>query len=88
MFEWDEDKNLANVEKHWIRFEIAVEVFKDVRAYEVNRIVGDEIRTKFVGLIDEVVLSVVYTTRGNKYRIISARCASKTERRIYYENKK
>ena len=88
MFEWDEDKNIANVEKHGISFEIAVEVFKDVRAYEVNRIVGDEIRTKFVGLIDEVVLSVVYTTRGNKYRIISARCASKTERRIYYENKK
>ena len=88
MIEWDEDKNIANVEKHGISFEIAVEVFKDVRAYEVNRIVGDEIRTKFVGLIDEVVLSVVYTTRGNKYRIISARCASKTERRIYYENKK
>ena len=77
MFEWDKTKNQKNFEKHGITFEVAVEVFTD-----------KEIRIKYVGLLDDIVLSVVYTKRGKKYRIISARCASKTERRLYHENKK
>ena len=88
MFEWDNNKNQANIKKHGVSFELAVEVFKDEFAYELERIVNDEVRIKFVGTIDDVVLSVVYTKRENKHRIISARCASKTERRIYHENKK
>ncbi len=88
MFEWDNNKNKTNLEKHEIDFALAIEIFQDKHAYEVNRIVNDEIRSKFVGAIDDVILSVVYTKRQDKYRIISARCASKTERRIYYENKK
>jgi uncharacterized DUF497 family protein len=88
MFEWDENKNLLNLEKHGISFEVAIEVFNDKNAYENNRVVGGEVRVKFVGEIDEIILSVVYTIRKNKQRIISARPASKTERRVYYENKK
>ncbi len=88
MFEWDNKKNKINIEKHSIDFSLAIEVFQDKSAYEVNRIVNNEIRSKFVGAIDDVVLSVIYTIRDDKYRIISVRCASKTERRIYYENKK
>ncbi|TXJ01672.1 MAG: BrnT family toxin, partial [Neisseriales bacterium] len=45
-------------------------------------------RIKYVGSLDDVILSVIYTRRGKKYRIISARCASKIERRLYHENKK
>lgn len=88
MFEWDSNKNKANLEKHGINFSLAIEVFQDKYAYEVDRIVNNEIRRKLVGAIDEVILSVIYTKRKDKYRIISARCASKTERRIYHENKK
>lgn len=88
MFEWDKLKNQKNFEKHGISFEIAVEVFEDISGYEVTRIVDDETRIKYVGSLDGLVLSVVYTKRGSKFRIISARCASKTERRIYDENKK
>ncbi len=88
MFEWDENKNQKNFEKHGIAFDVAVEVFSDKDGYEVNRIVDNEIRIKYVGSLDGIVLSVVYTKRGKKYRIISVRCASKTERRLYHENKK
>ena len=88
MFEWDENKNQINIDKHGISFDIAQEVFSDSNGYEVSRIVENEIRMKYVGRIDNIILSVVYTKRGTKCRIISARCASKTERRIYHECKK
>lgn len=88
MFEWDEKKNKSNFEKHGITFEIAVEVFSDKFGYEINRIVNEEIRIKYVGELDGVILSIVYTKRDSKNRIISARCASKIERRIYNETKK
>lgn len=88
MFEWDENKNKKNFEKHGITFDVAVEVFSDKDGYEVNRIAASEIRIKYVGSLGDIVLSVVYTKRGKKYRIISARRASKTERRLYHENKK
>lgn len=88
MFEWDKIKNQKNFEKHGITFEVAVEVFTDKDGYEVPRIVDNEIRIKYVGSLDDVILSVIYTKRGKKYRIISARCASKIERRLYHENKK
>jgi uncharacterized DUF497 family protein len=87
MYEWDETKNQINIDKHGIAFEIAQEILNDPHGYEVSRVVGDEVRIKYVGKIDNVVLSVVYTIRGAKYRVISVRCASKTERRIYNEYK-
>jgi uncharacterized DUF497 family protein len=88
MFEWDDNKNIINTKKHGVSFELAVEVFGDKNGYEVNRVVNKELRTKFVGAVDDVILSVVYAVRKNKYRLISARCASKIERRIYYDNKR
>ena len=88
MFEWDENKNQKNFDKHGLTFDVSIEVFSDKYGYEVDRIVDNEIRTKYVGSLDGVVLSVIYTKREQKYRIISARCASKTERRLYHDNKK
>ena len=35
-FEWDEDKNRLNIEKHGISFEEAVHVFDDVRFSRVD----------------------------------------------------
>ncbi|MEY3451085.1 MAG: Ribonuclease toxin, BrnT, of type toxin-antitoxin system [Bacteroidota bacterium] len=66
MFEWDKTKNQKNFEKHGITFEVAVEVFTDKDGYEVPRIVDNEIRIKYVGLLDDIVLSVVYTKRGTR----------------------
>ncbi|MFM6407285.1 MAG: BrnT family toxin, partial [Microcystis sp.] len=38
------------------------------------------------GIVNQVVLFVVYTKRNGRYRIISARRANKNERRQYYQS--
>ncbi|MDJ0732018.1 MAG: BrnT family toxin [Crocosphaera sp.] len=39
-----------------------------------------------IGIVNQVVLFVVYTKRDTTYRIISARRANKNERREYYQS--
>ena len=43
-----------------------------------------EDRIKVIGMVDKVLV-VIYTERGEKYRLISARLASKREVIKYYE---
>lgn len=82
-FEWDGNKAVANVEKHAIDFVDAVDVFDDVRlVVEVDRRHGEH-RCRAIGMVEGVVLSVAYTMRGDVCRIISARRASRRERRAY-----
>lgn len=47
----------------------------------------DEDRYITIGTVGEVIF-VVYTERGEKVRLISARLANKDEKEVYYENKK
>jgi uncharacterized DUF497 family protein len=89
-FEWDERKAASNRVKHKVSFEEASTVFQDVRA----RIFDDEAhslvekREIIVGhsILNRVLL-VSFTERSRDVvRIISARLASRTERREYEEN--
>lgn len=84
-FQWDETKAAANLAKHGLRFAVAVAIFSDPWSvdYDVSRAEDQESRRKIVGVIDRVLCSVVYTFRDEKIRIISARRANKTERKIY-----
>jgi uncharacterized DUF497 family protein len=89
IFEWDEEKNKANVKKHGIDFETAAHVFKDnnrIEYYDIAHSVFED-RYITIGEIDEVliVILVVYTERSDAIRIISARKATKQERRAYYD---
>ncbi len=86
MFEWDEKKNQSNLTKHGLDFRLAVEIFSDPRAVEqLSQQDNDEVRYQIIGSIEGniVVLFVVFTKRGEKRRIISARKASKKERLLY-----
>ena len=86
MFEWDENKNLSNIEKHGISFQTASQVFKDENRIEIYDYVNSTInedRFRAIGLVDDV-LFVVFTERKNAIRIISARRATPKERRAYY----
>lgn len=86
MYEWDETKNKINLEKHGIDFKVAIEVFSDANAMvQFNREVDGEIRDQIIGKLDGeiVILFVVFTKRGQKIRLISARKANKQERAIY-----
>ncbi len=87
VFEWDEAKNRQNLAKHGICFEEAIAIFDgpvltatDPRAYGKLR----EISFGWLG--SRVVLAVVHTDRSGVLRIISARCASGKERRLFYEH--
>jgi uncharacterized DUF497 family protein len=89
MYEWDENKNQANILKHGLSFNLAVEVFSDPNAVvQYNREIDGGRRAQIIGRIDGevVILFVVFTVRGQKIRLISARKANKYERAVY-ENK-
>jgi uncharacterized DUF497 family protein len=87
-FEWDPAKNERNLAKHGIDFETAQLVFEDPFCVAfVERISDGEERWHTIGYIDDFPIVVVHTYRGTGpdelIRVISARCASSKERRLY-----
>jgi uncharacterized DUF497 family protein len=85
-FEWDRAKAAANYRKHRIRFEQAVLAFEDpfaVVELDLSENYGED-RFILTGRVLDGVLVVVYTERGERVRIISAREATDYERRNYY----
>ena len=86
-FEWDDQKNNANIAKHGISFEEAAEIF-DYPIHETVDTRADYGETRYVGIGRNqyfVLLTVVYTERGEAVRIISARRAIKQEKKLYYD---
>ena len=83
-FEWDLDKAEANEQKHGIRFLDAVRVF-DGPTFDTLTLRFGELRVAAVGLLEGVEVTVVYVVRGSTFRMISARRASRDERRAYGE---
>jgi uncharacterized DUF497 family protein/uncharacterized protein (DUF4415 family) len=75
MFEWDEDKNLHNIGKHGVSFEIASRIFEGfVFTVTDSRFDYGEVREISIGAIGNLaVLTVVHTDRDGRKRIISAR---------------
>jgi uncharacterized protein len=85
-YQWDKDKAAANLRKHGIDFADAVSVFSDDLAITTPDERFDEERFITVGLDGfGRVLVVVYTWRAQKIRLISARPATRQERRQYEE---
>lgn len=83
----DDDKNRINIAKHGIDFSTAALVFADTSRLEYYDEFHsiDEDRYITIGVVEKV-LFVVYTQRGPVTRLISARVATKEERRAYYGN--
>jgi len=84
MFAWDEAKRQTNLRKHRIEFRDAEKIFRgftltaeDTRAY-------GEPRFLTLGLLEDQVVSVAHTERGEDIRIISIRKATKNEARYYF----
>jgi uncharacterized DUF497 family protein len=87
-FEWDPQKAAANLAKHTVSFEDAATVFGD----PLGRITADprhssgEERLVMLGLSQSKhLIAVMYVDRGEAIRIISARRATRRERRTYEE---
>lgn len=83
-FEWDRGKATANLRKHGVDFADAVGVFSDPLAATIADRYRDEERFITIGT-DTLgqLLVVVYTWRVTRIRIISAREATRHERRHY-----
>ena len=92
-FEWDETKNLSNRRKHGVSFEEASQVFRDPLYVSVqDRIEGGEARWQTLGLVGGLLLLMVAHAVREEHddgisveviRIISARPATRKERRRY-----
>jgi len=89
-YEWNEDKNKLNQEKHGISFEEAKEVFKDaLQISKLDHRFNDfEERWITIGTTSKqkilVVANLFFTEEGEEIiRIISARKANKKERESY-----
>jgi uncharacterized DUF497 family protein len=87
-FEWDAAKAQSNLAKHLVGFEAARRVFDDALALDRLDIGsrGGEIRYVITGMVNGALLTVVYTERGARTRIISARRATKHEQTDYYRS--
>ena len=89
-FEWDDNKNQANIEKHGISFEEAASVFQDEGALIIADEEHSESEERFIliGFSFRANLLVVchcYREKNSAIRIISARKADKKERQKYIE---
>ena len=86
-FEWSDQKAVENFVNHGITFETAREAFKDPFAIELvdDREDHGEDRYGLVAMVEDRLLYVAYTLRGDCIRIISARGAEPRERRQYHE---
>lgn len=86
-FQYDSAKAAINLQKHGISFADAEGVFADPLAVSMEDpdALGER-RFITIGLGSAGELLVVaYTERGNEYRLISARRATRKERK-FYEN--
>jgi hypothetical protein len=85
-FEWDTNKARRNLTKHGISFEESSTVFGDPRSLTIPDQVHSKVEERFVTIGAShraKLLVVVHTERGDYMRIISARVASRRERRSY-----
>ena len=91
-WEWDPNKNRANLQDHGIEFDTAILVFSDPLATTVQDPHTHEERWRTMGVVGAAVIMVVHTSpqldpeSGEEVgRIISARKLTLRERRLYEE---
>ena len=87
-FEWDENKNEINQRKHGISFDEVTSVFRDTFAIVFDDPDHSEYEDRFliIGMstIKRIcIVSHCYRGFDDRIRIISARTATKSERKIY-----
>jgi len=91
LFEWDPNKAKENLEIHGVSFDEAGTAFRDILSLTIYDPLHSEEEDRFVLLGNshkDRLLVVVHTVRGDNIRLISARNASKKERKQYEENAK
>lgn len=87
-YEWDPNKARVNFRKHGVSFEEAITIFLDdfslTGADPDHSLDEDRFVTFGISTVGRLLV-VAYTERGEKIRIISARTATRPERKLYEE---
>jgi hypothetical protein len=87
-FDWDPRKAAANLRKHSVSFEEASTVFADdysLTGTDPDHSVGEERFITFGMSQSGRLLVVSHTEQGDTIRILSARRATRSERKLYEE---
>lgn len=87
-FEWDSKKARANLRKHGVSFDEAATVFLDdlsLTGDDPDHSVSEERYVTFGVSNAGRLLVVAHTERGDRTRVISARPATRSERKLYEE---
>ena len=91
-FQWDPTKATGNVRKHGVSFDEAVTVFKDPLALIFDDTEHSEVEAREIIIVMSTLsrmLLVCFVERhADTVRIISARPATRTEKKDYEENAK
>ncbi|GDY23637.1 hypothetical protein LBMAG56_49840 [Verrucomicrobiota bacterium] len=90
-FEWDARKAQTNLAKHGVGFEEATTVFGDPLSVTIPDLAHSQTEPRFIILgrsHRQRLLVVVHTERRDNIRLISARRASRRERKNYEENRR
>jgi len=88
-FQWDSAQAAANLKKHGVSFEEAVSALGDDFAATARDLAHSVIEFRLITLgvsANSRLLTVSHTERGDRIRIISARLATRAERKIYEES--
>ena len=87
-FEWDPVKAELNLREHGVSFDEATTIFRDTLSITISDPDNSDYEDRFIdiGMSHRMQLLVVsYTERKDKIRIISARRATRAERKNYEE---
>lgn len=87
-FEWDPVKAKLNLKEHGVSFDEATTIFRDTLSITIPDPDHSDYEDRFIdiGMSHRMQLLVVsYTERKDKIRIISARRATRAERKNYEE---
>jgi len=91
LFAWDANKATKNLKTHGVSFDEASTAFSDHLSLTIYDPLHSDEEDRFVLIGSSYkhrLLVVVHTEMGNEIRIISARKATKKERKQYEENAK
>ena len=88
-FEWDDDKNRINAEKHKVSFEEAQLAFLDSKRVLAEDLEHSEIEKRYYcfGKVEENILTVRFIYRNNRIRILGAGYWRKGKKIYEEENK-
>lgn len=73
-FEWDDKKDKLNQEKHGVSFDLAQQAFLDQHRIVAKDLKHSEKEERYfcIGKVNEAIITVRFTYRAHKIRIIGA----------------